>query len=139
MINIGNVMCSPFVFMASIWRMPWYWRIWIVALMVLNGIVPFLYLEFVEAKVVISVFILAAITQMIIYYQKGFVRLLGIGHFYWFPLLVWLFMRNSGGHLTDDIIIWISLLFLFNIVSLLIDMVDLIRYWRGERSPTILL
>lgn len=105
--------------------------------MVVNGLMPFLFLETVEAKVVLILFMLAAMTQMMIYHSKGFVRLLGAGHFYWFPMLGWLLVRISEGQTPETVLSWIISLIVLNAVSLLIDVVDVMRYWRGERLPTI--
>lgn len=126
-------------FMTSIWQMPWYWRIWVGLLMLVNGFMSFLYLETIEAKVVLIVFMMAAVTQMVIYHAKGFVRLLGVGHFYWIPMLGWLLFRINEGLVSETMLSWIVSVLLLNTVSLLIDLVDVIRYWRGERSPTIVL
>jgi hypothetical protein len=126
-------------FMASIWQMPWYWRVWVGLLMLVNGAIPFLFLDAIEAKVVLIVFMLAAVTQMVIYHAKGFVRMLGAGHFYWIPMLGWLLFRINEGLVSETMLSWIVSVLLLNTVSLLIDLVDVIRYWRGERSPTIVL
>jgi len=67
-------------FMASVWKISWPWRIWVKLLMAANGLMPFLFLDSVESKVVLLVFIVAAMTQVFIYHAKGFVRLLGVGH-----------------------------------------------------------
>jgi hypothetical protein len=124
-------------FMASIWQMPWYWRIWVALLMLVNGFVPFLFFESIESMVVLMVFALAAMTQMLIYHSKGFVRLLGAGHLYWIPMLGWLLFRLNEGLVSETMLGWIVSVLLLNTVSLLIDLADVIRYWRGERSPTI--
>lgn len=130
-------MHSMLGFMVSIWKMPWYWRVWVGLLMLVNGVMPLLFLETIEAKVVLILFILAAMTQMIIYHSKGFVRLLGIGHFYWFPMLGWLLLRLSEEQTPETVLNWVIGLIVLNTVSLLIDAVDVVRYWRGERLPTI--
>jgi hypothetical protein len=126
-------------FMLSMWQMHWLWRIWVGLLMLVNGAIPFLFLDAIESKVVLMAFALAAMTQMAVYHFKGFVRLLGVGHFYWFPMLCWLLFRINEGLVSETMLSWIVLVLLLNTVSLLIDLVDVIRYWRGERSPTIVL
>ena len=107
--------------------------------MLFNGVIPLIFLEFAESKVVVITFALAAMTQMVIYHKKGFVRLLGAGHFYWFPMLGWLSYRLNEVQLTEGMFNWIIMLIVLNVLSLLIDAMDVIRYWRGERSPVIVL
>ncbi len=130
-------MDSMMRFMASIWRMPWYWRIWIALLILVNGLAPLLYLNSAESKVVLTAFIAAAVTQMIIFEFKGFVRLLGIGHIYWLLLIGWLLTRLNDGLILEEMMAWIVSIIVLNMVSLIIDLVDVIRYWRGERAPTV--
>jgi len=33
-------------------------------------------------------------TQMLIFHRLGFIRLLGIGHIYWIPMLAWLWPHD---------------------------------------------
>ena len=69
----------------------WPWRAWIVVLIFVNGILPFLFWEALEAKIVLVAFLLGAMVQMILFRYLGFVRFLGIGHIIaWVPLLAWL-------------------------------------------------
>jgi len=124
-------------FMVSIWKMPWYWRIWIGLLMLVNGIAPLLYLDTIESKVVLTVFVIAALTQVIIFHYKGFVRLLGIGHIYWIPLIGWVLIRLIEEPFIEAVQIWMGSLIVLNTTSLIIDLADVIRYWRGEKSATI--
>jgi len=129
-------MHSMLGFMTSIWNMPWYWRIWVGLLMLVNGLLSFLFLETIEAKVVLILLMLAAMTQMVIYHFKGFVRLLGVGHFYWFPMLGWLLMKISEGQVPDAVLNWTVAIIILNTASLIIDVLDVVRYWRGEREPS---
>ena len=67
--------------------------------------------------------------------KLGYVRLVGIGHFVWLPMLIWLGFRLDNipeGTLFKG---WILTLIAMDTVSLLLDTIDLIRYLRGERAP----
>jgi hypothetical protein len=67
------------------------------------------------------------------------VRLLGLGHFHWFPMVVWLLLRldsiPAGTALCARVIGVVAVCSL----SLVIDVVDIIRYLCGEREPTVVL
>jgi len=121
-------------FMQSLWGMQWFWRIWVALLMVMNAVMPLFYVEYFEAQLVLAVFILAAVTQMFIFQRLGFVRLLGLGHIYWLPMLAWLLLHYDWAKMDAGLAQWLLLLMLVNSISLLIDSVDVLRYWRGERS-----
>ena len=69
------------------------WLIWVGTLLLVNMVVPLFFLEHREAQAVLAATMLAAIIQMVIFNAKGFVRLLGIGHFLWLPVVVWLASR----------------------------------------------
>jgi hypothetical protein len=71
----------------------------------------------------------------VLHAKLGYVRLLGIGHFVWIPMLIWLGFRLDNileGTLFRG---WILTLMAMNTVSLLLDIIDLIRYLRGDRAP----
>jgi len=124
-----------FRFMQSLWGMRWFWRIWVAMLLLANAVVPLFYVEYFEAQLVLFVFMLAVATQMFIFQRLGFVRLLGLGHIYWFPMLVWLLLQNDLAKVDVGLAEWVLLLIVVNSISLLVDSVDVFRYWRGERSP----
>jgi len=121
-------------FIQSMWRMRWFWRVWIAMLILVNAVIPLFYSGIFEAQLVLLVFMLAAMTQMLIFHRLGFVRLLGIGHIYWIPMLAWLLSQGYSAGIDVGFMAWLSALILFNSISLLIDIVDVIRYWRGERQ-----
>jgi hypothetical protein len=88
-----------------------------------------------EAWVVLGTGLLAATIMTVLHAKLGYVRLLGIGHFVWIPMLIWLGFRLDNileGTLFRG---WILTLMAMNTVSLLLDIIDLIRYLRGDRAP----
>jgi len=54
-------------FIQSMWRMRWFWRVWVAALMLVNAVIPWFCLGMFEAQLVLLVFMLAAMTQMFIF------------------------------------------------------------------------
>jgi hypothetical protein len=93
------------------------------------------FLPRVEAWVVLGTGLLAATIMTVLHAKLGYVRLVGVGHFVWIPMLIWLVFRlnySPGGTLFRG---WIFTLIAMDTVSLLIDVVDLVRYLRGDRAP----
>lgn len=127
-------------FTRGIWSLGPLWRPWIGLLLLVNGIVPLVFLQTVEARAVLGAFALAAAIQMVIFRSLGFVRLLGLGHLIpWVPLLVWLAPRSAGAGLDGSFGIWLAAVVAVDGISLLIDAVDVVRYALGERRPTLTL
>ena len=125
-------------FFRSMLGLPMPWPLWIMGLMAVNGAFPLLYLGTPEARVVLVAMMLGAMTQMAIFGKKGFVRLLGVGHFLWLFMLPWLGMRlgDAPAGLFRN---WILAVLVLNGISVVIDATDVVRYLRGDRDPQIVL
>ena len=67
-------------------------RLWLIALVVVN-IASLYFIDTTEARVVLGAFVISIIVMTEIYRRMGFVRLLGIGHILWVPMVPWLWMR----------------------------------------------
>ena len=88
-----------------------------------------------EAWVVLGTGLLAATIMTALHAKLGYVRIVGIGHFVWIPMLVWLAFRLET--IREDTLFrgWILSVMAMDTVSLLLDIMDLIRYLRGDRAP----
>ncbi len=118
-------------------RMPFAWRVWLMALVALNMIGPLFFLERPEGVVVLGVFVVSAGMLMVLYAATGFTRILGAGHFLWLALLPWLWSRLDSIPPDDWLWYWIIAVIVANGLSLVIDAVDVTRYLRGDRAPTV--
>ena len=65
------------------------WRVWIAVIGVVN-MTAVLFLDTIEGKLVLGAIVAGAVFQLSIFADKGYVRLLGIGHILWLPLVFWL-------------------------------------------------
>ena len=126
-------------FMRTILRFPPLWLAWIGLLMGANMVAPLFFLPSPEAVWTLAVFMAAATTQMLMFSRLGFVRLLGVAHFLWFPLVVWIWIRMDGLPTGDPMYMWMACLVALNSVSLAVDVADVGRYLVGERAPTLTL
>ena len=118
-------------------KMPFHWQLWLVLLLTVNLIVPFFYIDRVEAQVVLAVLVASFVLSTILTARVGFTRLLGLGHILWIPLLWFLWTRLVQNPPHDLFGIWIRTLMTLNAMSLVIDAVDVIRYIAGDRAETV--
>ena len=109
--------------------------VWISLLLVTNMLVPLVVITTAEGQLVLVSALAGAATQLLIFRVKGFVRLLGVGHVYWLPLLPWLAIRLEGSSGWEMFSLWILSVIVLNGVSLVIDVRDVWRYVAGERTP----
>ena len=122
-------------FSRTMLTLPRPWVAWVILLMMANMILPLFYLGTPEGKVVLGAAVLGAILQTAIFSAKGFVRLLGIGHIAWVPMVYWLWTRLDLAPAGSLFRYWLLTTIVLVILSLLIDTTDVIRYLRGERKP----
>ena len=129
-------------FISCILSMPGHWVVWIAGLVVVNLLLPLFLVAtshvVLAPLVVIGFFLLGAGIQMWIFQRLGFVRLLGLGHFGWFLMLPWLVLQYPEPLVSSTLFGWwlVSILVLDG-VSLLIDVVDVVRYLSGDRAPSV--
>ena len=128
-------MSVPFDFMKTMFVNGVGLAVWISLLLLVNLVVPLAVIGTVEGQAVLAAMVLGALTQTAIFRSKGFVRLLGIGHIYWVPLLPWLWTRLGGFPPNEPFAMWMTAVIVLNFVSLVIDVSDVWRYIGGERTP----
>lgn len=124
-------------FLQSLNGMALGWRLWIGVLMIANGLGPLLSFRSIEGRVTLMVFLLSAIIMSQLHQRIGFVRLLGVGHFPWFLLIPWLYVRHGVAEPGSPVAAWILSVIVLNSVSLTIDVVDVSRYVLGDREPQV--
>ena len=112
-------------------------KLWLLLLLAANLIVPLFYLQRLEAQVVLTVFLASFAFTVVITAYAGYSRLLGLGHVFWFPLLYFLWTRLDQSPEGDFFGLWIRALMVLNATSLIIDVVDVVRYIAGDRQETV--
>jgi len=118
-------------------RMPIPVRIWLLVLIVFNMVVPLFYVNRPEALVTVIVFFASVMFMVLLTAWTGFSRMLGFGHVLWVPLLWWLWTRLDQIPADDLFGLWVRALMLLNVISLVIDAIDVTRYIRGDREEVI--
>ena len=109
-------------------------RLWCVWLVGVNA-ACLIFITHVEAQVVLAVTAIAVAGQTLLYQRMGFTRVLGTTHALWIPMFAWMAMRLDTIAYEPALANWLLLLFATNLVSLVVDTVDAIRFLRGERTP----
>ena len=103
----------------------------------INLIPALIFLKTLEGQLVLGGLMPGTFLQTWIFSKKGFVKLLGLGHILWLPMVIWLAYRvplaESGSPFAHSLIASIIL----DSLSLIIDTIDVVRYIRGERRPTL--
>jgi len=128
------IMKALFDLLRNIFKMPMIWWPWMAGLPLINLSSVF-FLPRTEAWVVLGTGLLAAAIMTFVHARLGYVRLVGIGHFVWIPMLIWLAFRLEKIPEGTLFYGWLQVLIVMDTVSLLIDINDFVRYMRGDRSP----
>jgi hypothetical protein len=112
--------------------------VWIALLGVVNMTAVF-FLDTLEGKLVLGAIVAGAVFQLSIFAAKGFVRLLGIGHILWLPLVFWLGSRIGDIGTDSAFGKWVAAVIIIDGISVIIDAVDVGRYLAGDRAPAVTL
>ena len=113
------------------------WRAWLMLLLSVNVVFPFFFLGTPEAKVVLVGMGANMVFMMTLFARFGFVRLLGLGHAPWLFTVPWLWLRLGEVTMSGPFYYWLIAVAILNSISLVIDGVDVVRYWMGERQSTM--
>ncbi len=123
--------------MKTMFSLPVPVRIWLAILMILNMAVPLVFIATPEGMATIASAMAGVITMTWLYQAKGFVRLMGIGHIYWVPLVLWFLTRLELAEPGSLFFYWMLSIIVLNTISLVIDTMDIFRYVKGERAPYV--
>ena len=111
---------------------PRIWGAWLVAV----NAASLLFIQHVEAQVALGAVGVAVLAQTLIYQRKRFIRLLGVTHILWVPMLTWIALRlDTLPKEETELHAWLIMLIATNAVSLVLDAWDATRFVLGERRP----
>lgn len=109
-------------------------RLWAVLLILVNA-GGLLFLGTIYGQLTVAAAAAAIAVMAVIYARLGFVRLLGIGHVFWIPMLIGFATHLPDRSTQPQLFSWVLALIVCNSLSLIVDTVDFVRYVRGEREP----
>ncbi len=124
-------------FNKAILAMPKPWQVWMVLLVSVNLVLPFFFLGTPEAIVVLVGVIASLFIMTTLFSKFRFVRLLGLGHIPWLFTVPWLGLQLGQTMESGPFYYWLLSVIVLDSISLVIDAVDVARYWMGDRQPTI--
>ncbi|MDH5762466.1 MAG: hypothetical protein OEZ51_05750 [Nitrospinota bacterium] len=117
-------------------RMKFPWNLWVGLLAMVNMVGGLVYIQTAEGQMALAALMVAFLVMWGIYAKKGFVRLLGMGHLIaWPPIMIWYTHVLSMGKAEGAFQYWLMAMLTVNGISLVIDLVDVVRYSTGERHP----
>lgn len=111
--------------------LPRVWCLWLAGV----NLAGLAFLQHLEAVLLLAATSLAVLLQAAIHRRMGFVRLLGVAHVFWVPVLLW--MATRGGEIAADpgLQLWIVLVAVTNLMCVAVDTGDVVRFLRGDRAP----
>ena len=124
-------------FLRGVLRSPMGVKLWLLVLMIVNMIVPLVYFDHLEAHIVLITFFAGFILLVLLTGRFGFTRILGLGHIFWIPLVIYLICRIGSYPATEVYGLWMRSVIILNSISLVIDITDVVRYIRGDRTETV--
>ena len=110
---------------------PRLWNLWLVGI----NAACLLFISHVEAQVLLAVTGMAVTAQTLIYGRIGFTRILGVVHVMWVPMFVWMATRLELISGNPAFAHWLLIVFFTNMISMIVDTIDITRFLRGERNP----
>jgi len=130
---ISNFFIQNINFMKDVFGQGVVVSLWVGVLIVVNMASLIWIKAKVEAKWALAAFLSAVFLMLILYIQFGYVRLLGLAHLvFWTPFIIYLFKRRKEYHWKTPFGFWAHALLIINSISLVIDFIDLIRYFFGK-------
>ncbi|MFQ5543228.1 MAG: hypothetical protein ACE5FY_02610 [Nitrospiria bacterium] len=118
-------------------KLPLQWQVWLMLLVGSNMVVPFFFINRLEARITLGTMMISMMLMTVITHLTGFTRLLGLGHILWFPMLYFFWIQRSQIPADDFFGIWLRTLMILNAVSLIIDIGDVCRYIAGDRQEMV--
>ncbi|QDU07726.1 hypothetical protein [Gimesia aquarii] len=124
-------------FNKGVMSMPKPIKAWLFVLIFFNGFTPILFLHHTEAQATLAAIFGAALLMSFLTARFGFTRILGLGHILWIPLVGWLAMRLNQIPPDDSFGLWVRGVIVVNSLSLIMDIIDVIRYARGDHKELV--
>ncbi len=122
---------NPFRFFVELMQQPVWIPVWVFYLMVINlASVGFWHEPL--AKLIFVTFMISAMLMMSLYSRFGFEKILGLGHIFWVPLLIYIIVRLPS---FDALFrIYLIVLSISIAISLVFDIADIWKYFTNRKN-----
>ncbi len=124
-------------FMLALLKLPPGVVLWLMLLGMSNMMVPLFYLGRREAQVMLIATMLSFAIGVILFKAKGMTRILGLMHAPWLVGVYFLLSAIAAVSMNDLFGIWLRVALVLTSVSLVLDIRDVLKYFRGQREPLI--
>ncbi len=109
-------------------------RVWAILLILVNA-GSLIFIDTHYGQLNLAAVLAAIMVMALIYARLGFVRLLGVGHVFWIPMLIWFATDLPDRTEQPWLYAWVVSLIVCNCISLVIDTIDAARFIGGDRRP----
>lgn len=128
-------MTTMLAFLAKIRSQPPGIQLWIAVLVVVHGIAPWWFVDHVAGVTMGISFIGSTVSMALLFARFGYARILGLAHLVWLPAMVVLVQSWPLSATWTPLAVWGATALVTGTLSLIMDLVDVVRWVRGERVP----
>lgn len=126
-------MRNPLKFFVELARQPLWIPLWVSFLMLVNFATLVFWSE-PTAKLILITFMVSSMLMMGLYSRFGFVKILGLGHILWIPLLLYTLTRLP--HEAGAFRVYLATWCIVTTLSLIFDVVDVWKYSKARKQAT---
>jgi hypothetical protein len=108
----------------------WYWQAWIWIIAIVNLVAVF-FIKKRPAQLVLLTMVANGIIMNLLAAHFGFEKILGLGHFLWIFLLIYLYRRYEKISVKTLYGKWVRAFLVIISLTVAIDIIDVIRYFIG--------
>ena len=108
---------------------PLWVKLWVGWMMIINTL-SIVFLKKRMGKIIFAVWNANGLTMLVLFVLNGYNRMLGLSHIIWWtPLIVYMYKMKDVDMEPKVYKVWYKILFITICCSLIIDYIDLVRYF----------
>lgn len=123
------MMRNPLKLVIEMCNQPFLIMVWIVVLVAVN-MFALVHWDQALAKWIVGIFLFQGMIMMALYSYYGYEKALGLAHIFWVPLLAYVVLNIES--YTGGFQYYLIVLLCVNAVSLVLDIVDVVTYFRAK-------
>lgn len=129
-------MSAFFNFLSDMMKLEPKWLVWLICLIGANVGGGIIFFDTLEGQMAIAFTVIGTAIMSYIHARYGVVRLLSLGHVLWLYLIPHFYMTYLSlkpSHFKG----WLFMVVALNFISLVIDIFELIKYYRGDKESLL--
>lgn len=112
--------------------MPLWVKLWMAVMVVINGILPFYFIDQVVAQITVFAIFSSGILAFFIVKAVGFNKFLGLMHATWLPMVYLQIHTLVTTEVTGNFAIWLITSLIISLISLAFDIMDVVQYTKNS-------